>query len=55
LALKLDAMRVVPRHRLPSFEGPARRSILISPTVRPKGPTPSSIVTGITDKARETL
>jgi hypothetical protein len=28
-------------HGLPSFESPARWSILAGPTVRPKGPTPS--------------
>jgi hypothetical protein len=28
-------------HRLPSFESPARWSILAGPNVRPKGPTPS--------------
>src|SRR5271170_7547907 len=40
LALELDAVRAVLRHGLPSFESPARRSILSRPTVRPEGPTP---------------
>src|SRR5271155_2257281 len=41
LALKLDAVRAVLGHGLPSFESPARRSILSRQLVRPKGPTPS--------------
>jgi hypothetical protein len=40
LALEFDAVRAVLGHGLPSFESPARWSILAGPTVRPKGPTP---------------
>src|SRR6185437_16861518 len=42
LALELDAVRAMLRHGLPSFESPAQRSIPACPTVRPKGPTPTS-------------
>src|SRR3984885_3061140 len=38
--LGADAVRAVLGHGLPSFESPARWSILAGPTVRPKGPTP---------------
>src|SRR5271169_4951807 len=41
LALELDALRAVLGHGLPSFESPARRSILSRPTVRREGSTPS--------------
>src|ERR1700722_18920129 len=41
LALEFDAVRAVLGHGLPSFESPARWSILAGPTVRPKGPTPN--------------
>jgi hypothetical protein len=40
LALELDAVRAVLGQGLPSFESPARWSIPVGPTVRPKGPTP---------------
>ena len=41
LALEFDAVRAVLGHGLPSFESPARWSILAGPTVRLRGPTPS--------------
>jgi hypothetical protein len=47
LALELNAVRAVLGHGLPSFESPARRSILSCPIVRPKGPTPASGSTSV--------